>query len=196
MCIVLICCTSIARVYIYKPIRNNNWHLKASNNNMITGDMDGGGMLPASPTVSGDLDISECLKGIMGCMPPPFLIKTYNIVDDPKTNSIISWSSSGTSFIIWDHLKFSAEILPLYFKHNILSSFVSQLNNYVRITFEYWHSIFVQKFMLQLVNHFLMCRVSGKLEWIINGSTRTGIFKLGMNICSQTLKGGTKFPRK
>ncbi|XP_073059665.1 heat shock factor protein HSF30-like [Primulina eburnea] len=97
---------------------------------MITGDVDGGGMRPASPTMSGDLDISECLKGLMGCMPPPFLLKTYNIVDDPKTNSIISWSSSGTSFIIWDHLKFSAEILPLYFKHNILSSFVSQLNNY------------------------------------------------------------------
>ncbi|KZV50563.1 heat stress transcription factor A-2-like [Dorcoceras hygrometricum] len=97
---------------------------------MISGDIEGGGVGAASPTLSGDIDISECLKGIMGSMPPPFLIKIYSIVNDPETNSIISWSSSGTSFIIWDHLRFSAEILPMYFKHNILSSFVSQLNNY------------------------------------------------------------------
>lgn len=65
--------------------------------------------------------------------PPAFLTKTYTIVDDPNTNSIISWGNNGNSFIIWDHLTFSAEILPKYFKHSNLSSFVYQLNSYVRI---------------------------------------------------------------
>ncbi|XP_073154165.1 heat stress transcription factor A-6b-like [Henckelia pumila] len=104
--------------------------MSGDDHNIVDDDDDG--TRRASPTMDGDLDISEFLKGMMGCMPapPPFLIKTYNIVNDPKTNSVISWSSSGTSFIIWDHLRFSAEILPLHFKHNILSSFVSQLNNY------------------------------------------------------------------
>ncbi|KAG8385394.1 hypothetical protein BUALT_Bualt03G0038500 [Buddleja alternifolia] len=62
--------------------------------------------------------------------PPPFLVKIYEMVDDIETNSIISWSSTGTSFIVWDYIKFSAEILPKYFKTTIFSSFVYQLNNY------------------------------------------------------------------
>ncbi|GER31656.1 heat Stress Transcription Factor family protein [Striga asiatica] len=61
---------------------------------------------------------------------PDFLTKTFKIVTDPSTNSIISWARSGESFIIWDHIKFSVEILPKYFKHSNLSSFVYQLNNY------------------------------------------------------------------
>ncbi|EYU43420.1 hypothetical protein ABFS82_08G145100 [Erythranthe guttata] len=62
--------------------------------------------------------------------PPAFLTKTFNIVNDPNTDSVISWSLSGDSFIIWNHHKFSAEILPVYFKHSNLASFVYQLNSY------------------------------------------------------------------
>lgn len=61
---------------------------------------------------------------------PPFVTKTYDMVEDPNTNSIICWSPSGTSFIIWDHNRFSFEILPKYFRHTNMSSFVYQLNNY------------------------------------------------------------------
>lgn len=61
----------------------------------------------------------------------PFITKTYDMVEDPNTNSIICWSPSGTSFIIWDHNRFSFELLPKYFKHTNMSSFVYQLNNYV-----------------------------------------------------------------
>lgn len=64
-------------------------------------------------------------------LPPPFLTKMYQIVNDPNTSAIISWSSNNKSFIIFDQMKFTTEILPNYFKHSNFSSFVYQLNNYV-----------------------------------------------------------------
>ncbi|KAI5659800.1 hypothetical protein M9H77_28593 [Catharanthus roseus] len=63
-------------------------------------------------------------------LPPPFLTKMYQIVNDPNTSAIISWSSNNKSFIIFDQMKFTTEILPNYFKHSNFSSFVYQLNNY------------------------------------------------------------------
>lgn len=86
----------------------------------------GGGMLLSS------MDrMFGCGSGGRALGPPGFLTKTFSLVDDPNTNSIVSWSLSGNSFIIWDHLRFSAEILPRFFKHSNLASFVYQLNSYV-----------------------------------------------------------------
>ncbi|CAB4261588.1 unnamed protein product [Prunus armeniaca] len=62
--------------------------------------------------------------------PPPFLTKTYDIVDDPTTNDIVSWSRDNNSFVVLDPQKFSMSLLPRYFKHNNFSSFVRQLNTY------------------------------------------------------------------
>ncbi|CDP09538.1 unnamed protein product [Coffea canephora] len=64
--------------------------------------------------------------------PPPFLLKVYDIVKNPETESIISWSSSGTSFIVWDPHRFVAEVLGKYFRHNNFASFICQLNTYVK----------------------------------------------------------------
>ncbi|OVA02500.1 Heat shock factor (HSF)-type [Macleaya cordata] len=52
------------------------------------------------------------------------------MVDDPLTDSIISWSPSNDNFIIWDMTAFQRDLLPKYFKHSNFSSFMRQLNTY------------------------------------------------------------------
>jgi len=61
---------------------------------------------------------------------PAFLIKTYDILENPVHSDIISWNKDGTAFIVKNVNEFSEKILPKYFKHNNFSSFVRQLNMY------------------------------------------------------------------
>ncbi|XP_050243427.1 heat stress transcription factor A-6a isoform X2 [Quercus robur] len=61
---------------------------------------------------------------------PPFLTKTFELVDDPVLDPIISWGSRGESFVVWDPVEFSSVVLPRNFKHSNFSSFVRQLNTY------------------------------------------------------------------
>ncbi|GMN54852.1 hypothetical protein TIFTF001_023978 [Ficus carica] len=62
--------------------------------------------------------------------PAPFLLKTYELVEDHVTDSIVSWSPNGCSFVVWNPTEFAKDLLPMYFKHNNFSSFVRQLNTY------------------------------------------------------------------
>ncbi|XP_033830649.1 heat shock factor protein-like isoform X1 [Periophthalmus magnuspinnatus] len=61
---------------------------------------------------------------------PAFLTKLWTLVEDPQTDSLIRWSPSGTSFHVFDQGRFSKEVLPKFFKHNNMASFIRQLNMY------------------------------------------------------------------
>ncbi|KAM9316660.1 heat shock factor protein 2 [Gastrophryne carolinensis] len=61
---------------------------------------------------------------------PAFLSKLWTLVEDSDTNEFITWSQNGQSFLVLDEQRFAKEILPKYFKHNNMASFVRQLNMY------------------------------------------------------------------
>jgi len=80
---------------------------------------------------SSSLKFPKPMEGLHDVGPPPFLKKTFEMVEDPETDPIVSWSGSRDSFVVWDSHEFSKILLPKYFKHNNFSSFIRQLNTYV-----------------------------------------------------------------
>ncbi|KAM3139419.1 hypothetical protein pb186bvf_008444 [Paramecium bursaria] len=61
---------------------------------------------------------------------PSFLIKTYDILENPEYRDIISWTEDGLAFVVRNVNELAEKVLPNHFKHNNYASFVRQLNMY------------------------------------------------------------------
>jgi hypothetical protein len=61
---------------------------------------------------------------------PVFLVKLIRMLEDKDLDDLICWDKSCTSFHILDAPRFCDIVLPNYFKHRNLNSFVRQLNFY------------------------------------------------------------------
>lgn len=90
------------------------------------------GVCPGHGARSGGMDLSGGASGPgLGVNNvPAFLTKLWTLVEDPQTDALIHWSPSGTSFHVFDQGRFSKEVLPKFFKHNNMASFIRQLNMY------------------------------------------------------------------
>ncbi|KAF8036224.1 hypothetical protein BT93_C2053 [Corymbia citriodora subsp. variegata] len=85
---------------------------------------------PSSSSQAAATDVARPMQGLGEAGPPPFLRKTYEMVSDPSTDPVVSWSSSRDSFVVWDQHEFSKQVLPRFFKHSNFASFIRQLNTY------------------------------------------------------------------
>ncbi|KAF7147028.1 hypothetical protein RHSIM_Rhsim03G0236900 [Rhododendron simsii] len=63
-------------------------------------------------------------------LPPRFLEKTYQIVNVPANNDIISWNDDGSTFIVWNRTEFATVLLKKHFNHDNFSNFHCRLNDY------------------------------------------------------------------
>jgi len=61
---------------------------------------------------------------------PSLVGKTYDMVDDPRTDHIVCWAEDGNGFVVKNSDDFCAKILPTYFRTKRFRSFVRNLNMY------------------------------------------------------------------
>lgn len=60
----------------------------------------------------------------------PFVVKTFQMLQDEANKELVSWNERGDGFIVWNPVDFTNQVLNKYFKHNNFCSFIRQLNTY------------------------------------------------------------------
>ena len=72
----------------------------------------------------------SAMESLDASRPPiaPFLLKLWNILDDPETNHIVRWAPSGSAFEVCDTRAMGISVLPRYFRSSNFGSFQRQLN--------------------------------------------------------------------
>lgn len=73
---------------------------------------------------------SKCLPHIPKERIASFIRKTFYILEEGQHSEYICWTDDGTCVLIKDPNAFAKYVLPIYFKHNNLTSFIRQLNMY------------------------------------------------------------------
>ncbi|KAE8711172.1 Heat stress transcription factor B-3 [Hibiscus syriacus] len=105
------------------------------------------------------------LEYVRKSTPPPFLLKTYMLVEDPATDDVISWNSDGSGFIVWQPPEFARDLIPTLFKHSNFSSFVRQLNTYGfrKVATNRWE--FCNE-MFRKGESELLCKIRRRKAWV------------------------------
>ncbi|KAF0699991.1 Aste57867_9471 [Aphanomyces stellatus] len=60
---------------------------------------------------------------------PVFIQRLYNLLEDAP-HDIVAWADDGQSFRIYQPTRFAAHVLPLYYSHRKLRTFLRMLNFY------------------------------------------------------------------
>ncbi|CAM9519323.1 unnamed protein product, partial [Discosporangium mesarthrocarpum] len=87
-----------------------------------------------TPGIVGGVGVHNVSQGrVDGGRRPPvagFLSKAYQIFDSPQWPHICGWGNEGKTVVIRDTVEFARQVLPRFFKHSNIQSFVRQLNMY------------------------------------------------------------------
>ncbi|XP_047154059.1 LOW QUALITY PROTEIN: heat stress transcription factor A-2-like [Vigna umbellata] len=90
----------------------------------------GGGGGSSSSSSSSLSFTPQPMEGLNEVGTPPFLTKIYDMVEDHSTDSVVSWSTSCNSFVVWDSHKFSTTLPSLVsFKHMCLPALTLYLQS-------------------------------------------------------------------
>uniref|UniRef100_A0A1J3HJS9 Heat shock factor protein HSF8 n=1 Tax=Noccaea caerulescens TaxID=107243 RepID=A0A1J3HJS9_NOCCA len=99
-----------------------------------------------------------------------FYMGVYQLVDDPSSDSIISWSKSNKSFVIWNPEELFRRKLLSKFYINKLSHFISELDDcgFVRIKesqhLEFGHKEYFVRGQPELLKTMLVKTVLGRMK--------------------------------
>lgn len=76
------------------------------------------------------MSFSSSSKGMKDAGAPAFLEKLFDMLEDRDNFEYIAWQPTGDAFLIKKVNELQEIVLPKFFKHNNLQSFVRQLNMY------------------------------------------------------------------